>query len=216
MVDDRLQMIADCESGRFTRLCHDIADIKHRRTAFADRLQNFRNEEIREDRCIKASRPQCNKVCLLDCLQRIPDGNRIIRNRRKLFNPDLLSCLLRIFGNFRLPFDRDPVRHLGDEAHPFRRCRDDLAADVQDFTRCLKCILRIAEFLDQGSQEEIAKAVSCQLPFPAEAVLEELFQHGFLVSQSDKAVPEIARGNDAHFLTETSRGAAVVSHRYDG
>ena len=55
-----------------------------------------------------------------------------------------------------------------------------------------------------------------ELPFPAETVLEGLFQQGFLIRHRHEAVPQVARRDDAHFLTEPSRRAAVVSDRHHG
>ena len=71
----------------------------------------------------------------------------------------LLAGSLRIGRDLRLALYDLSIGHFRFETHLLRGGRDDLAADIEDLARCLECVLRIAEFLDERREEEISEAV---------------------------------------------------------
>ena len=216
MVYQGFQMVPHRIAGGFPRLGHDVADIKHRGAAFPDGRKDFRHQEIGQHRCVKASRPQGNKVRFPDGLQGIAHGHRRLRHRGHADDTHVPSDFFRIGRNFRFSFHDFAVGHFGPEAHFLGGGRHDLAADIENLAGRFQSVLHAAELLNQGCQEKVSQAVPRQFPFAAEAVLEDLLQHRFLVSQGHQTVPKIPGRNDSHFLPKPSGRAAVIGYGNDG
>ena len=129
----------------------------------------------------------------------------------ELHAPDVLVHL----GDMRLALNERAVLHDRIEPHVRRRCWKHAPLDSENLRRLLQRLLHITRNLRHGSDEEIAEAVSFEFRAALKAILEELFHQRLRIGERDETVPEIARRDDAEFLSQPSRRAAVVGNRHD-
>ena len=209
MIENRPSVHGSRVAVRFARLRQHVAYINLQGAALFQGLRHTVDEEVRHDARVETAGPEDHDVRLAD------------RRKRRLHRLDVLGEELHApdvfvhLGDMRLALDEGAVLHDRIEPYMRRRCRKHAPLDGENLRRLLQRLFHVARDLRHGGDEEVAEAVSLEFRTALKAILEELFHQRLRIGERDETVPEIARRDDAEFLAQPSRRAAVVGDRHD-
>ena len=204
VLSNRFEMIGEGVAGGFAGLRHEIGDVDTRGFRIGDSVGDFGYQQVWKDARVKRARAEEDEVGFADGFDRFRKGARSAMRKREALDAFAAG------GDAGFAVDAAAVFESSNE-RDVRNCGgENLAPDREDFAADANGFGEIAGDVSEGGEEEVAEIVADEAAAGVETILEEAAEKGFILAESDHAVTDIARREDAIFAAEATGAAAVV------
>jgi hypothetical protein len=207
---NRFEVIGERVAGGFAGLRHEIGDVDTRGFRIGDGVSDFGNQQVGKDACVKRAGAEKNEIGFADGFD--GSGKRAGVARREREALDALAA----GGDAGFAVDATAVFESGDERNVGDCGRENLAADRENFAADADGFGEISRDVSEGGEEEVAEVVTDEAAAGVKAILKEATEEGFVLTESDHAVADVAGREDAIFAAQAAGAAAVVGDGNDG
>ena len=196
-------------------LGHDVADIDLQGVGGPDGLPYPLHQQIGDDTCVEAPRPQEDQVGIPDGPQGLRKGRGPLRKEAHLGDAAVLGLLEG--ADLGLPHHAGAIFKGGLQLDILVGHGQHPAGDGQDLAHPSHGLVKGVRDAVEGGQEQVAEGLPGKAPGTAwKAVGQELAHHRLHIGQSLHAVPNVPRRGHTQVLPEHAGPAAVVGHGDDG
>ena len=183
-----------------------VADEEPLRAGGEQRLAQIFNQQVGHDARVEAAGTDDDEVGIEDGADGVGVGLGVGGIEEELADAGA------VFRDVVLAVDELIVLGAGRKSYVGAGGREDDAAHVEDAAGLADGRLEVPGDVGHGDDEEVAEGVALEPIAGAEAVLEEARHERLGLGQGGQALADIAGGDDAEVLAETSGGAPVVGH----
>ena len=190
---NRFQVVHRSVAIRLPGLGHQVGDQDDPGTRAGNSICQVLDKEDRDEARVEASRPDDDQVRGLK--RRKPKGEGTGVGRFEVHPANLTGG----GADLRLALNGTPVGELGAEGDVVERGRDNPPSDRQELSATLHGLTEAVPDPAESRENQVPETVTGGLPLPVETKVEELGHHRVAVGESEKAVSNIPRGEDAVF-----------------
>lgn len=221
MSSQNLQMTLRGEAFGFSGLRSEVQREHPARLRLDERVQQFRHEQVRDDRGEPGARTEDDPVGVEDRRDGFRDRGRVVRHqvhglhlagrerhvRLAAHGVDLLGPVRVVALDQRL------------QLQGYRGHGQHAPVGAQELADQVERLDVIAELLPEGDDQEVADRVLVQVALGLEAVLDDAgpgLAPVVVAAQRGERLAQVAGRQHAQLVAQTPAGAAVVGHGDDG